>query len=84
MLAPGANGVARVMVPADSEVLKLPPFSCVGGSSIVVPWTLTVHGVGEGEQVTESLIPDTDTDAEVRARRSAKPEGAGTLVMSTF
>ena len=36
----------------------------------------------EARQVAASLIPVTTTNVDVRARRSAMPDGAGKVVMS--
>src|SRR5712664_1067287 len=82
-LAPGANGVPRVMVPAESELLNPPPFGCAGDTSSVVPCTVIVHGVAKGVHVTGSLMPLTTTSGEVLARKSAKPDGAEKVVKST-
>src|SRR6185437_845392 len=78
-LAPFANGVARVIVPADIDELNPPPFGCDGGSSSVVPFTVTLlvplpHG-------GRSTV--TTTAVEVRGRKSAMPLGAGKVVRST-
>src|ERR1044072_3084083 len=85
-LAPFASGVPSVIVPAESEELKPPPFGCDGGCSSVVPCTLTVQGVVatpfEARQVLESLMPLTTNSVEVLGRRSAQPEGAGKVVLS--
>src|SRR4030095_17161483 len=78
-LAPLANGVASVTVPALIEELKPPPFGCDGGCSSVVPCTVTL------------LVPEphggrstvTTTAVEVRGRKSAMPDGAGNVVIST-
>src|SRR4030095_5059314 len=78
-LAPLANGVASVTVPALIEELKPPPFGCDGGCSSVVPCTVTL------------LVPEphggrstvTTTAVEVRGLKSAIPEGAGNVVKST-
>jgi hypothetical protein len=71
MLAPGASGVPRVTVPADSEALKALPFGELGGCSSVVPWTVAVQGGVAGApiaaHVAASLIPATTTDGEVFA-----------------
>src|SRR5258708_16416225 len=84
-LAPLASGVPRVMVPALILLLKPPPFGCEGGCSSVVPFTVTEQGVAwpAAVHVTESLIPATTTELDVRGRRSAIPEGAGNVVRST-
>src|SRR5262245_11189116 len=80
MLAPFASGVASVIVPADIDELKPPPFGCDGGCSSVVPLTLTLlvplpHG-------GRSTV--TTTVVEVRGRKSAMPLGAGNVVRSTM
>src|SRR5262249_32481026 len=36
----------------------------------------------EARQVAASLMPEATTSVDVRGRRSAKPEGAGNVVMS--
>jgi len=50
----------------------------------VVPCTVVVHGGVAGApvaaQVAESLMPATTTAPDVRARKSAKPDGAGNVV----
>src|ERR1044072_8357171 len=86
MEAPFASGVPKVIVPDDQVELNAPPFACDGGSSNVVPCTLTVQGVVatplDARQVAASLIPETTTSDDVRARRSAIPEGAGNVLTS--
>src|ERR1043166_3564040 len=86
MEAPFASGVPKVIVPDDQVELNAPPFACDGGCSNVVPCTLTVQGVVatplDARQVAASLIPETTTSDEVRARRSAIPEGAGNVLTS--
>src|SRR5689334_1354698 len=88
MAAPFANGVPRVIVPDDNVELNAPPLGCEGGCSNVVPCTLTVQGVVatpfEERQVAASLIPETTTSDDVRARRSAIPAGAGKVLTSTI
>src|SRR5262247_2180015 len=79
-LAPFANGVPKVTVPADIDELNPPPFGCDGGCSSVVPFTETLlvplpHG-------GRSTV--TTTVVEVRGRRSAMPLGAGNVVRSTI
>src|SRR5215510_14926163 len=76
--APFASGVPSVIVPADIDELKPPPFGCDGGCSSVVPLTLTLlvplpHG-------GRSTV--TTTVVEVRGRKSAMPLGAGNVVRS--
>src|SRR5499426_596107 len=78
-LAPFANGVPKVTVPADIDELNPPPFGCDGGCSSVVPETLTLlvplpHG-------GRSTV--TTTVVEVRGRKSAMPLGAGNVVRSS-
>src|SRR5678816_2612569 len=78
-LAPFAMGVASVTTPADRDELNPPPFACVGGSSRVVPCTVTLlvpepHG---------GLSTVTTTAVDDRGRRSAMPLGAGKVVIST-
>src|SRR5690242_4657312 len=77
--APFANGVASVIVPADIDELKPPPFGCEGGCSRVVPFTVTFD-VPEPHGGRSTV---TTTAFEVRGRRSAIPEGAGKVVRST-
>src|SRR4030095_14981050 len=79
-LAPLANGVASVTVPALIEELKPPPFGCDGGCSSVVPCTVTllVHEPHGGRSTV------TTTAVEVRGLKSAIPEGAGKVVRSTI
>ena len=88
ILAPFANGVPRVIVPALKVLLKPPPFGCDGGCSRVSPCTFTVHGVVatpfDARQVAASLMPATTTNVEVRGRRSETPLGAGKVVKSTM
>src|SRR2546421_9227757 len=85
MAAPGASGVPVVTVPTARVELKPPPFGWVGGCSKVVPSTVTVHGVADGEHVPASVIPDTETFDEVIALRSAcPPPGLGKVVTSTM
>src|ERR1044072_5044646 len=59
-----------------------PPFGCVGGSSRIVPVTVTVHGAdwAAAAQVAVSVMFEIITSPEVRARRSATPAGAGKVV----
>ena len=84
MLAPLASGVPSVTVPAPRLPPKAVPFGDAGGCSRVVPWTLTVQGGVAGApvaaHVAASLTPATTTRVEVRARRSAIPDGAGKVV----
>src|SRR5882672_2347623 len=84
MLAPFANGVPRVTVPALQLLLNAPPFGCEGGASTVVPSTVTEQGVAcpAAVQVAASLIPATTTEDDVRCLKSAVPDGAGKVVMS--
>ena len=86
MEAPFASGVPSVTVPDDQVELNAPPLGCDGGCSNVVPCTLIVQGVVatplEARQVTESLIPETTINDDVRERKSAIPEGAGKVVTS--
>src|SRR6185369_10329817 len=88
ILAPLANGVPRVTVPALKVLLKPPPFGCGGGCSRVVPWTVTVQrgtaGAPVAAHVTGSLMPATTIETEVRGRISANPDGAGKVVRSTI
>src|SRR5438270_6710816 len=88
--SPAASGWESVIVPTDSDVLKPPPLlvppvplNCVGGSSTVVPWTVTVHGAGP-PHVSESPTFKTETWPEESARRSATPGAAGKVVTSTM
>src|SRR4051812_9179000 len=83
MEAPFASGVASVMVLMASDELTPPPSACAGGISSVEPSTTTLHGAGP-PQVAASLTPATVTGAEVRARRSAEPDAAGVVVISTM
>ena len=87
MLAPLASGVPSVIVPALTLPLKPEPFGCAGGVSRVVPWTVTVQGGVTGApvaaQVAASSMPATTTEADVRGRISATPDGAGNVVRST-
>src|SRR6185295_8032352 len=77
-VAPFPSGVASVTVPDDIEELKPPPFGCEGGCSSVVPCTvMLLVPVPQGARSTV-----TTTAVEVLGRRSAKPEGAGNVVMS--
>src|ERR1043165_1878412 len=86
--APFASGVPSVTVPDDQVELNPPLIGCDGGCSSVVPCTLTVQGVVatplEARQVAASLIPETTTSDDVRARMSAIPDGAGKVLMSTI
>src|SRR5689334_22323282 len=88
MLAPGASGVPRVMVPALIELLRPPPILCVGGCSSVVPSTVTEQGVVatpfDARQVPASVTPLTTTLVEVNARRSAIPPGTASALISTM
>ena len=74
MGAPGPSGDPNEIVPADRVELSPPPLGCAGGSSSVVPWTVTVPIPG----------PVTDPEVEVIARRSAVAGGTGTPVISTI
>src|SRR5262245_2736653 len=78
-VAPFANGVPNVTVPADIEELNPPPFGCDGGCSSVVafPVTLLVPLPHGGRSTV------TTTAVEVRGRKSAMPLGAGNVVKST-
>jgi len=82
MLAPGANGTIRVMVSAESELLNPPLCGCSGGTSSVVPWTVTMHGVPAGAHVAGSLTTTFRIGKPVLARKSAKPTGTGKIDMS--
>ena len=86
--APFANGVPSVIVPDDKVELKAPPLGWEGGCSNVVPCTLMVQGVVatplEDKHVAASLIPETTTSNDVRARKSATPAGAGKVLTSTI
>src|SRR5690242_1234689 len=86
MAAPFASGVPSVIVPDDKLELNAPLLPCEGGCSNVVPCTLTVQGVVatpiEDRHVAASLIPETTTSDDVRARRSATPAGAGKVLTS--
>ena len=86
--APGASGVANEIEPAESELLKAPPFGCEGGCSSVVPKTVIEHGIVAGVPVAAHVaapkITGTTDDPDVRARRSAIPDGAGNVVWSTI
>src|SRR5258705_4835588 len=73
MLALLANGVAAVTVLAESELLKPPPLGCNGGSSSVVPLTVT----------TDVSVSITETSLDERSRRSATWLGDGNVVRST-
>src|ERR1041385_3966672 len=78
ILAPFANGVASVTVPADIDELKPPPFGCDGGCSSVVPFTVTLLvPLPHGGRSTA-----TTTAVDVRGRKSAMPLGAGNVVRS--
>src|ERR1044072_2689756 len=81
--SPGASGVASDTASADTDELKPPPLFCVGGCSRVVPKTVTSQGVTPSGQVLESLMPFTVKSVEVRSRRSAIPEGAEKVEIST-
>src|SRR5687768_13096326 len=87
MLAPGAKGVASVTVPALSVLFHPPPNGCVGGTSKVVPSTVTVQGVvisPDAVQVPAS-VEVAITSAEVRALTSAIPtDGTISVLMSTI
>ena len=75
------------MVPDEYDELNAPPLGCDGGCSDVVPSTVTEQGgapAPEAVHVAASLIPETTTSVEVLVRRSAKPDGAGNVVMSTI
>ena len=54
----------------------------------MVPRIVTVHGTagepGSAAQVAESIMPLAVVSDDVRARRSAVPGGAGTVVTSTI
>src|ERR1043166_676291 len=77
-LAPFASGVASVIVPADIDELKPPPFGCDGGCSRVVPLTVTLLvPLPQGGRSTV-----TTTAVDVRGRKSAMPLGAGNVVRS--
>src|ERR1044072_9532439 len=79
-LAPVASGGASVIVPADIDELKPPPFGCDGGCSRVVPLTVTLLvPLPQGGRSTV-----TTTAVEVRGRKSAMPLGAGKVVRSTM
>lgn len=68
-----------------SELLNAPPFGCDGGCSSTVPRTVFEHGPGTGSPlppVQPSVMPSTTIVAELRARRSAIPDGAGDVVRS--
>ena len=71
MLAPGASGCGTVIVPALIVLLSAPPRICVGGSSTVVPNTVTeqgaVVGVPVAAQVAGSLMPLTVICSELNA-----------------
>src|ERR1044071_4520395 len=76
--APFASGVASVIVPADIDELKPPPFGCDGGCSSVVPLTVTLLvPLPQGGRSTV-----TTTEVEVLGRKSAMPLGAGNVVRS--
>src|ERR1044071_9728976 len=78
-VAPLASGVASVIVPADIDELKPPPFGCDGGCSSVVPLTVTLLvPLPQGGRSTV-----TTTAVEVLGRKSAMPLGAGNVVKST-
>src|SRR5262245_4960022 len=83
---PFPSGVPRVTVPAESEPLKAVPFGDDGGCSRVKPWAVVVQGGVAGlpvaRHVPASPIPATTTATDVRARKSAKPDGAGNVVWS--
>jgi hypothetical protein len=64
--APLASGVPSVIVPAESDALMPPPLTWLGGCSSVVPSTVLLP-----------LVVVTTMAVEVRARRSAVPEGDG-------
>jgi len=84
---PSAAGFSVVLIPrplllpiavivtvfTDMLELKPPPFGCDGGASSTVPsmFTAAPHG-----------FTTPSNPVEVRARRSATPDGAGNVVMS--
>src|SRR5215216_6377924 len=71
-------GVPSVTVLAPIDELKPPPFSCDGGCSSVVPWTVTLLvPLPQGGRSTV-----TTTAVEVLGRKSAMPLGAGNVVTS--
>jgi len=82
--APGASGVASVIVSIERLLLYPPPDGCDGGLSSVVPSIFTAHGVaaepGSARQVAGSLMPFTTVADDVRLRRSAIPDGAKKVV----
>src|SRR5215210_5300256 len=74
MLWPGASGCDSVMSFALMLLLKPPPFGWSGGVSTDVPQTVTTE---------PSLSVTLNGANELLGRRSAMPEGAGKVVMST-
>ena len=85
-LAPGANGFGSVIVPI--VLLSAPPMDCVGGSSTVVPNTVTeqgtVFGVPVAAHVAESIMPLTVIVVELIALKSAMPAVFERLLKSTI
>src|SRR5215210_2871566 len=80
---PGAIGVPTVTVPVESVELKAPPFGCAGGSSSVVCCTVQVLAGQAGfGPVIVTTAGTAGVGLDVRARRSAKPEGTGNVVWS--
>jgi len=76
MVEPFASGVANVIVPADTDELNAESFGWFGGSSSVVPWTVTLL-VPEPQGARSTV---TTTAEDVLILKSAVPLGAGNVV----